>query len=239
MKAHLARVSLALLSTVFLLGCQEQGSGPVGPDGPQFHGTACEKHHKKDEGCGGGGGGGGKDIPVGVTVDGGMNTGTEPPQLMQLAEDESSLRLAASAPSSTKEPYFELANSLTNTGPIGSCVQTGPGAPNNDWAATLFAELVQPLVAREVAVWIDKTALGGTSETHRIHHADNSEIGGIKIKVFAPTVTVSGSISGNFSATFSGGDIRVSGSPTGKVKDRVHLTCAIQDGDEITFTVVR
>ncbi len=238
MKAHLTKVSLALLSTVFLFGCQEQGSGPVGPDGPQFHGTACEKHHKKDAGCEGGGGGG-KDIPVGVTVDGGMNTGTEPPQLMQLAEDESSLRLAASAPSSTKEPYFELANSLTNTGPIGSCVQTGPGAPNNDWAATLFAELVQPLVAREVVVWIDKTALGGTSETHRIHHADNSEIGGIKIKVLAPTVTVSGSISGDFSATFSGGDIRVSGSPTGKVKDRVHLTCAIQPGDDITFTVVR
>ena len=37
MKAHLAKVSLALLSTVFLLGCQEQGSGPVGPEGPQFN----------------------------------------------------------------------------------------------------------------------------------------------------------------------------------------------------------
>ena len=38
MKAHLAKLSLALLSTVFLLGCQERGSGPVGPDGlvPQF-----------------------------------------------------------------------------------------------------------------------------------------------------------------------------------------------------------
>ena len=38
MKAHLAKLSLALLSTVFLLGCQEQGSGPLGPDGlvPQF-----------------------------------------------------------------------------------------------------------------------------------------------------------------------------------------------------------
>ena len=37
MKAHLAKVSLALLSTVFLLGCQEQGSEPVGPEGPQFN----------------------------------------------------------------------------------------------------------------------------------------------------------------------------------------------------------
>ena len=36
MKSHLAKVSLALLSAAFLLGCQEQGSGPVGPEGPQF-----------------------------------------------------------------------------------------------------------------------------------------------------------------------------------------------------------
>ena len=36
MKAHLAKLSLALLSTVFLLGCQEQGSEPVGP-GAEFH----------------------------------------------------------------------------------------------------------------------------------------------------------------------------------------------------------
>ena len=33
MKAHLAKVSLALLSVAFLLGCQEQGAGPVGPEG--------------------------------------------------------------------------------------------------------------------------------------------------------------------------------------------------------------
>ncbi len=56
MKAHLAKVSLALLSTVILLGCQEQG--PVGPDGsvPLFHGKPCQGPHKNDEGCNGGGG---------------------------------------------------------------------------------------------------------------------------------------------------------------------------------------
>ena len=36
MKAHLAKLSLALLSAAFLLAYQEQGSGPVGPEGPQF-----------------------------------------------------------------------------------------------------------------------------------------------------------------------------------------------------------
>ena len=33
MKVHLTKVSLALLSAAFLLGCQDIGSGAVGPDG--------------------------------------------------------------------------------------------------------------------------------------------------------------------------------------------------------------
>ena len=46
MKAHLTKLSLALLSAVFLLGCQEQASSPVGLEGPQFDkkgdpGTLC------------------------------------------------------------------------------------------------------------------------------------------------------------------------------------------------------
>ena len=51
MKAHLTKLSLALLSTVFLLGCQDLGSEPVGLDGlgPEF-----------SPGKGGGKGGGGK-----------------------------------------------------------------------------------------------------------------------------------------------------------------------------------
>lgn len=38
MKTHLTKVSLALLAAAFLLGCQERGSEPVGPEGvgPQF-----------------------------------------------------------------------------------------------------------------------------------------------------------------------------------------------------------
>ncbi len=50
MKAHLTKVSLALLSTIFLLGCQERGSGAVGPDGAGI---------QAKPGMGGGMGGGG------------------------------------------------------------------------------------------------------------------------------------------------------------------------------------
>ena len=48
MKSSLTKVCLALLSTAFLLSCQDLGSGPVGPDGlvPQF-----DKPVKTDEQC--------------------------------------------------------------------------------------------------------------------------------------------------------------------------------------------
>ena len=53
MKSDLTRISLALLSAVFVLACQDLGLGPVGPDGlvPQF-----AKGGKKGKPGGGGGG---------------------------------------------------------------------------------------------------------------------------------------------------------------------------------------
>ncbi len=66
MKAHLAKLSLALLSTVFLLGCQEQGSGPVGPEGPQF------SHKPKHNPGGGDGGGSGNTEASELDLAGGM-----------------------------------------------------------------------------------------------------------------------------------------------------------------------
>ena len=58
MKAHLTKVSLALLSAAFLLGCQDLGSGAVGPDGlePQFAKPSCPGHPscKPDDDGGGG-----------------------------------------------------------------------------------------------------------------------------------------------------------------------------------------
>ena len=56
MKSHLAKVSLALLSAAFVLGCQEQGSGPVGPEGlgPEFTHKGPDKVHGGPKDGGGG-----------------------------------------------------------------------------------------------------------------------------------------------------------------------------------------
>ena len=76
MKAHLTKVSVALLSAVFVLACQDQA--PVGPDGlvPQF-GVVCSEgriHPKCPGGAGGGGGGGGVKGTVTLGPSGGMAT---------------------------------------------------------------------------------------------------------------------------------------------------------------------
>ena len=55
MKSHLTKVSLALLSAAFLLGCQGQGSEPVGPEGPQFDKKDADGNHNHGGDDGGGG----------------------------------------------------------------------------------------------------------------------------------------------------------------------------------------
>ncbi len=75
MKSHLTKVSLALLSTVFLLGCQGQGSEPVGPEGPQFDkkGTGrCAAAADEGHCHGGGDDDGGGALQVTFTTDGGF-----------------------------------------------------------------------------------------------------------------------------------------------------------------------
>ena len=56
MKSHLTKVCLALLSAVFILGCQDLGSGPVGPEGvvPQFNkpNKNGDHNHGADDGGG-------------------------------------------------------------------------------------------------------------------------------------------------------------------------------------------
>ncbi len=54
--------SLIFASVAFLWGCQEQASGPTGPDGsgPLFTHKGADKPHGKPDGGGGGGGGGTK-----------------------------------------------------------------------------------------------------------------------------------------------------------------------------------
>ena len=72
MKSHLAKVWLALLSAVFVLGCQDLGTGVEASDGlgPQF----THKDPNKEHGKPGGGGGGGNTEAFELDLVGGMTT---------------------------------------------------------------------------------------------------------------------------------------------------------------------
>ncbi len=259
MKAHLAKVSLALLSAAFLLGCQEQGSDPVGPEGlgPEF--THKNGEHGKGGGGGGGGGKGGTggrpgQFPVDVTVMGGIAAAT---QIMRFAENDELMGWTR-RPDQPAPGGIMFQMNMTHTlafALLGNCLEEGKrigAAQGSGFVDDLFNKLVQPPLplteAGAFLVNVDKVELGRTSVDHNISF-DNDLDGGpaeerwnMKVRG-PPTVTVEdpddGDVSGNFTVMFTGGTIRLKGTPTGKAPDLVFLTCDIQDGDEITFTVVR
>ena len=243
MKAHLTKVSLALLSTVFLFGCQDLGSGPVGPEGlgPEFAkpGNRCPGHPS----CSG------DDASVSVTMTGGMNTGGAS-QPMQIREKRKEVRM------NTNEGAIFVAIDMMHTSDAGRdpdgnirydeatgiirddndgtlCVQTGDDAPAKAVALELFAKLLQPdLVTSNVLVVIDKRSLPGSSEDHWIL-IWGGELGRIKV-IGAPTVELlEGSFTpADFTLEFSDGDIELTGSTE---SGHLHLTCEIQSGDVFNF----
>ncbi len=248
MKSHLAKVSLAVLATVFLLGCQEQGSGPVGP-GPEFH-------HRDGHSKGGPGGPG--TFPVDVTVTDGIIAAT---QKMRFAENDELMgwtrRPDQPAPGGL---LFQM--NMTNTlafALLGNCLEEGKrieAAQASGFVVNLFNKLVQPspdnplplTEAGAFLVAVDKAALGDPSIDHNMSIDNNIDVvpaeerwimkvrGEPTVKVLDPQ---DGNVDCDLKVEFSRGTIRLKGTPTGKAPDLVFLTCDIQDGDEITFTVVR
>ncbi len=71
MKTHALTMSIAVLAAGFLGGCEEQGSGPVGPEGvaPQFAKKSCAENSNQGSCKDGGGGGGGGLTVADATVD--------------------------------------------------------------------------------------------------------------------------------------------------------------------------
>ena len=156
MKAHLAKLSLALLSTVFLLGCQEQASSPVEPDGvaPLFRPT-CNENPGCSKDKGGGGTKGGDKSTVSVELSGGMVT--TGPQLVQLSGPNNAKTLTLGGPASytmnlVKTRDAGLADFGTN------CVSQGEFNGDFKSREKMLAKIVDPIQPRHINVTIDKAA---------------------------------------------------------------------------------
>ncbi len=244
MKAHLAKVSLALLSAAFLLGCQEQGSGPVGLEGlgPEF---GHKDSHNPGGGGGGDGGGGTGRAVADVTITGGMVTDDPESQPVNLSENDNTLKINASAFDIAE---IELRISLTTTlaAEIGACTMNREGTGKE---ASLFGRLSDLAQERMgFFVDIDKNNLGFASKDHKISVTwKEGENGPFDVAIrFAkldpeagsPTVTLEADedINGNFTATFSGGSV-VLRDRDGKPKD--HLTLVCPNLDDVLIALVR
>ena len=160
MKAHFAKLSLALLSTVFLLGCQEQGPGPVGPDteigGPNF------LHQKKNPKPHGGGGG---DPAATLDLADGMETEALPVTVKTDRDDKLKVN--------NTDFMHDIQMNFTN---LGTCVgfkgTNGGTVPmrGQDVFTALLAQLTAPVTNGKVIMNIDKTDLMVDGNTQSGRH---------------------------------------------------------------------
>ena len=249
MKTHLTTVSVALLSTALLLGCQDQG--PVGPDGlePQFAKVKnCDPPNPHpscpgggDGGDGGddGGGGGGRRVVTleNVTVTDGMKTdpNLDPPQQMELVRKGDIVKLRGLA-SELGEPYFFLKIDMTTTYGTGKwqdICETGHGDTAELLMDDVFLNLLKDETERTVFVVIDKSALENGD-----HQIQVGGVGGVAVRPSTVTI-IDGDINGDyFVATFSGGRVTVGGTLLEKSPPHKFASELFCDNlDKITFTV--
>ena len=156
MKSILTKVSLALLSAVFVLACQDVGTGPVG-DGPQFdkpnHGTCGEQHCHDD---------GGEDPPQSmVTLSGGMGTDDDDPFPVGVPK-ETNKTLQFGNHNQTKPEFINMA--FGNLNCEGFKGTNGGKVPTDKEFDVLRAKLTPSAVVADakVTVSIVKASLGGS-----------------------------------------------------------------------------
>ena len=250
MKTHLAKLSLALLSAVFLLGCQEQGSEPVGLDGlgPEFA-----------PGGGGGKGGSGKKggaALADVTLEDGWLT-TAGPEVVSFKDGKKKIEFEYQG-----DGGFSWAAKMTNThdagiadGILNYCVLGGADDdPPEKELELLFDQLIkgETTSPSNFFVRVDKTVLegDGQSDDHRASVAWPNEDDASPVRHFIlrvgtfselPDLIANVSRSGTFGKSadpltlvFTGGSVRLRAG-RGRLNDNFKLTCP--NLDEIIMTL--
>lgn len=189
MKSSLTKVSLTLLSAVFILGCQDMGSGPVGLDdlGPQF--AKVIKNCDPDIGpvhpsCkdGGDDGGGPTVADATVVLSGGMVTST--PQGVRIQRESDSKIVLEDVRDENGASTFSSEIALTLTHAVALADLDGAGFPGSSGCVVKLAstpeedkkDVILGLLdkflhleqVRFFEMTIDKTALGSASAGHNI-----------------------------------------------------------------------
>lgn len=225
MKKHALTMSVAVLSAALLLGCQEQGSGPVGPDGlgPAFS-------HKDSHNPGRGNG----DVtPIMVDLSGGMRASDQPVVVQKDNERELVLR-------GDGKIEFALAMVID----VGSCeVTKGTPVKGDDEFNALIGRVVDESQDRTFNMTVDKTSLNSSSDKHQINTTWTEMAGDFSLRVGTldkfpqgGSVTVTVTKSDDDTYTFIGGGVLI-WDRTGRVRDHVKIKCVNKITNTITVTV--
>ena len=262
MKSHLAKVSLALLSVVFVLGCQDQASGPVGLDGlgPQFAKKCPSPPCAKDDD----GGGGGPTV-ADATVVLSVGMGTSSAQNVRIQRESDAEIHFEDVRDETGASTFSSSIALTVThaavladlkdGSLGAsgCVVKPANTPADVMRGLVDNFLDDGVQIRFFLLGIDKTGLtsvgsASTSAGHQIGSTFTDDATGQLISLvgagtnkkllpsLSATVEVTGGdINGDFTVEFRGGAVSVR-DRTGRVRDHVELACPNLDRIRVTVT---
>jgi len=160
MKTQRAVLPLAFLSAAFMLGCQDQGLEPVGPEGlaPLFHAghdDDCMTHNKNDPGCNGGGGDGGSTLAAVVLTDG-MEADLS--RLVVERDNDKNLIIG------NFDPDHAITMNFTD---LGDCTAVSIVPPTDDQFTDLVAELTDPFNPATFRMAIVRSSLGEPGK-HRL-----------------------------------------------------------------------
>ncbi len=231
MKRHALIMSAAVLSAALLLGCEDQGSGPVGPEdiGPQLTHKNGKEHGGKGGGGGGGGNGGGSSVSdATVALSGGMTT-TSGAQAVRIQRENRNILTFEETRNADDNAIsaFSTAIDLFSAVTTSDKCDVSDDVPDDDVPA-LLEKLDDDEQVRFWSMTVDKRKLGKASDKHEINSTWTDDRGGTFSVHVGTTdlrpanVTVDGTIDGTL--VYTGGTVMIK-NRTGPVSDHFSVHC--------------
>ena len=233
MKAHLTKVSLALLSAAFLFGCQEQGSEPVGPEGLEIQAKRGSDKGKGD----------GSNTLAELTISGGMEgpvlkSGEPKIQLVSFGDGKNQFKIQAH-----DNAIGNLIKLAMNLDPVTPCEEGGTGTGNDDEIIALRAALLSKLndgnlvERRQLFITVGKD--DDQSDDNKIGVSWDEGGRSFHMVLRPNTVSTVGKFEkdGSLEFTFQGGSVKLRDITEKRPKDRIRVTCSLANAPDIVMVL--
>ena len=237
MKSSLAKVTLALLSAVFILGCQDVGSGPVGPGGLEIQ-AKREKDPRKGDGS---------NTLAKLIITGGMTGPTVQPdpngltvpidQEVSFGDGKNQFKIQAHANAIGDHPINLKMNLNVKA------IDCGPPATGDDGALVVALldklNIEDLLPRRQLFVTVGKD--GEKSDDHMISVFWDEDDGDSSFRMHVRPEKVLTEDFGDdtlpLTFTFTGGTVELRDVTARRPKDRFKITCSLADAPDIVMVL--